>query len=127
MKYGCVAATKSLATHREWWFNPSGFRIRPPIEEDSRRPPRQATSAVVMQLTGLKSAKHEDRSEDRDGHMNWLRKKTRSDLKLISLQYNEVRNWMKRLGCTEAELHEAVKAVGRSEDSVRQYLAGRRR
>ena len=58
--------------------------------------------------------------------MSWLRKKNRRDVKLISLQYNELHNWMRRLGCSEAELHEAVKAVGRSADDVRQYLAGRR-
>lgn len=35
---------------------------------------------------------------------------------------NEVRNWTKSLGCTEAELKQAVAAVGTYADKVRQYL-----
>ncbi|MCF5167586.1 DUF3606 domain-containing protein [Pseudomonas congelans] len=34
----------------------------------------------------------------------------------------EVRNWTAALGCTEAELKQAVAAVGTSADKVRQYL-----
>lgn len=37
----------------------------------------------------------------------------------------EVRDWTKALGVTEAELREAVDAVGNSADKVREYLAGR--
>ncbi|WP_409259107.1 DUF3606 domain-containing protein [Pseudomonas saponiphila] len=35
---------------------------------------------------------------------------------------NEVRNWTTALGCTEAELKQAVAAVGTYADKVRQYL-----
>jgi hypothetical protein len=34
----------------------------------------------------------------------------------------EVRNWCKSLGCTEAELKRAVNAVGTSAKKVREYL-----
>ncbi|MDP2789420.1 MAG: DUF3606 domain-containing protein [bacterium] len=34
----------------------------------------------------------------------------------------EVRNWCKSLGCTEAELKQAVNAVGTSAEKVREYL-----
>ena len=36
---------------------------------------------------------------------------------------NQVRYWCNALGCTEAQLHEAVQAVGRSPVRVRQFLA----
>ncbi|MBU8901058.1 DUF3606 domain-containing protein [Corallococcus sp. M34] len=46
------------------------------------------------------------------------------DNKLISLgQDYEVRDWCMALGCTEAELRAAVKAVGNSAVAVREYLA----
>jgi hypothetical protein len=49
--------------------------------------------------------------------------KTGSDRNFISLdQEHEVRDWAKTLGCTEAQLREAVKAVGRSADDVRRYI-----
>ncbi|MDN6888320.1 DUF3606 domain-containing protein [Variovorax sp. CAN2819] len=51
-------------------------------------------------------------------------KKTGLDRKLISLEEDyEVRDWTKSLGCTPAELREAVKAVGNSAEKVREYLA----
>jgi len=51
-------------------------------------------------------------------------KQTGLDRKLISLEEDyEVRDWTKSLGCTEAELREAVKAVGNSAEKVREYLA----
>jgi hypothetical protein len=51
-------------------------------------------------------------------------KKTGLDRKLISLEEDyEVRDWTKNLGCTPAELREAVKAVGNSAEKVREYLA----
>ncbi len=47
-------------------------------------------------------------------------KKTGLDRKLISLEEDyEVRDWTKNLGCTPAELREAVKAVGNSAEKVR--------
>jgi len=51
-------------------------------------------------------------------------KQTGLDRKLISLEEDyEVRDWTKSLGCTEAKLREAVKAVGNSAEKVREYLA----
>jgi hypothetical protein len=51
-------------------------------------------------------------------------KQTGLDRKLISLEEDyEVRDWTKSLGCTAAELREAVKAVGNSAEKVREYLA----
>ena len=35
---------------------------------------------------------------------------------------NEVRYWCESLGCTEAQLREAVQAVGSSPESVRAFL-----
>lgn len=35
---------------------------------------------------------------------------------------NEVRNWSKSLGCTQADLKKAVSAVGTSAAAVRKYL-----
>lgn len=35
---------------------------------------------------------------------------------------DEIRNWRKSFGCTEAELKAAVKAVGTSGAAVRKYL-----
>ena len=53
--------------------------------------------------------------------------KTGLHRKLISLrQPHERRDWARRLGCTEEELHEAVKAVGKSAEAVRLYLIARR-
>ena len=50
--------------------------------------------------------------------------KTALDRKLIGLEEPyEVRSWTESLGCTEAELRAAVKAVGRSAEAVRAYLA----
>jgi len=49
--------------------------------------------------------------------------KTGQDRKLISLTEDyEVRDWCKSLGCTEAELRAAVKAVGNSAEKVREFL-----
>ena len=49
--------------------------------------------------------------------------KTGLDRKLISLEEpHEVRSWTESLGVTEAQLPEAVKAVGPSAEAVRQYL-----
>ncbi len=46
------------------------------------------------------------------------------DRHLISLsEPYEVRDWANSLGITEAELREAVAAVGPSADKVREYLA----
>ena len=43
--------------------------------------------------------------------------------KLISLdEAYEVRDWAKIFGCTEEQLQEAVKAVGRSVAAVRDFL-----
>ncbi len=54
--------------------------------------------------------------------------KTGSDRKLISLQEDyEIRDWTKSLGCTEAQLREAVKAVGNSAEAVRRYLDGKKK
>jgi hypothetical protein len=51
-------------------------------------------------------------------------KQTGLDRKLISLEEDyEVRDWTKSLGCTPAELRDAVKAVGNSAEKVREYLA----
>ena len=50
--------------------------------------------------------------------------KTGLDRKLIALgEQHEVRSWTQSLGCTEAQLREAVKAVGNSADKVREYLS----
>lgn len=55
-------------------------------------------------------------------------KKTGLDRKLISLEEpHEVRSWTESLGVTEAQLREAVKAVGRSAEAVRKYLASEKR
>ena len=44
----------------------------------------------------------------------------------ISLQQGyELRHWCRVLRCTENELREAVKAVGNSEERVREFLSGR--
>lgn len=49
--------------------------------------------------------------------------KTGLDRKLISLEEDyEVRDWTTSLGCTPAQLREAVKAVGHSAEKVRAYL-----
>ena len=49
------------------------------------------------------------------------------DRNLISLNEDyEVRNWAKSLGCTEAQLRAAVKAVGNSADKVREYLKSKK-
>lgn len=49
---------------------------------------------------------------------------TAQDRNLISLsEPYEVRDWTNSLGVTEAELREAIAAVGPSADKVRQYLA----
>ena len=54
--------------------------------------------------------------------------KTGLDRKLIALgEAHEVRSWTQSLGCTEAELRAAVKAVGNSAEAVRQHLAGRKK
>ena len=39
----------------------------------------------------------------------------------LSRKY-EVRDWCRRFGCSKEELHDAVKAVGPSVRSVREYL-----
>jgi hypothetical protein len=50
-------------------------------------------------------------------------KKTGLDRKLIALnEPHEVLSWTKSLGCTEAQLREAVRAVGNSAEAVRVYL-----
>ena len=50
-------------------------------------------------------------------------KKTGLDRKLIALnEPHEVLAWTKSLGCTEAQLRDAVKAVGSSAEAVRVYL-----
>jgi len=52
---------------------------------------------------------------------------TALDRKLISLKEDyEVRDWCKSLGCTQAELEQAVAAVGHSAEAVRKYLADRK-
>ncbi len=54
-------------------------------------------------------------------------KKTVQDRKLISLSEDyEVRDWTKSLGCTEAELRAAVKAVGNSAEAVRKHLSSKK-
>lgn len=51
------------------------------------------------------------------------KKATGLDRKLIALGEDyEVRDWTKSLGCTEAELRAAVKAVGNSAEAVGDYL-----
>ncbi len=51
-------------------------------------------------------------------------RKTGADRKLVSLEEDdEVLYWMQTLGCTEAELREAVETIGRSADEVRAYLS----
>jgi hypothetical protein len=50
-------------------------------------------------------------------------KKTGLDRKLIAQnEPHEVLSWTKSLGCTEAQLREAVRAVGNSAEAVRVYL-----
>lgn len=50
-------------------------------------------------------------------------KKTGLDRKLISLEEpHEVRSWCESLGCTEAQLREAVHAAGTGSEAVRDYL-----
>lgn len=49
---------------------------------------------------------------------------TTHDRNFISLnEHYEVRDWTNSLGVTEAQLREAVAAVGHSADKVREYLA----
>jgi len=49
--------------------------------------------------------------------------KTGHDRKLIALgEEHEVRSWMQALQCTEAQLRQAVQAVGNSAGRVREYL-----
>jgi Protein of unknown function (DUF3606) len=49
------------------------------------------------------------------------------DRTLITLtEEYEVRDWCKHLGCTDAELPAAVKAVGNSADSVREYMRSKK-
>ncbi|RYF61766.1 MAG: DUF3606 domain-containing protein [Comamonadaceae bacterium] len=50
--------------------------------------------------------------------------KTGEDRRLISLtQDHEVRDWCASLGCTEAQLRQAVAEVGNSAERVRAHLA----
>jgi len=43
---------------------------------------------------------------------------------LISIaDYDEIREWCRRLGCTEIELAEAIALVGYSPEQVRVFLA----
>ena len=50
--------------------------------------------------------------------------KTGLDRKLISLEEpHEVLSWMESFKCSEAQLREAVNAVGNSAEAVRTYLA----
>jgi hypothetical protein len=50
-----------------------------------------------------------------------------SRAKFISLDWpHEVRYWTRSLGCTEAELREAVMAIGYSAAEIRFYLARQR-
>ncbi|WP_428000887.1 DUF3606 domain-containing protein [Acidovorax sp.] len=50
--------------------------------------------------------------------------KTAQDRHFISLaEHYEVRDWTNSLGVTEAQLREAVAAVGSSADKVREYLS----
>ena len=49
--------------------------------------------------------------------------KTALDRRQINLEQDyEVSYWTKAFGCTEPELHEAVAAVGRTAEKVREYL-----
>lgn len=51
---------------------------------------------------------------------------TGQDRELISLEQDyERRDWAERLGVTEQQLADAVKAVGHSADAVREYLQRR--
>lgn len=51
------------------------------------------------------------------------RTKTGHDRKLIALgEEHEVRSWTQALQCTEAQLRQAVQAVGKSAERVREYL-----
>jgi len=48
---------------------------------------------------------------------------TAQDRKVISLEEDyEIRDWTASLGCTEAQLRDAVAAVGDSADAVRAHL-----
>lgn len=50
--------------------------------------------------------------------------KTAQDRHFINLgEHYEVRDWTNSLGVTEAQLREAVAAVGSSADKVREYLS----
>lgn len=50
--------------------------------------------------------------------------KTAQDRHFINLsEHYEVRDWSNSLGVTEAQLREAVAAVGNSADKVREYLS----
>lgn len=44
------------------------------------------------------------------------------DVKISLTQDYEVRDWCKKLGCTEAQLRAAVKAVGNGAAKVKAYL-----
>ena len=51
---------------------------------------------------------------------------TGQDRKFIAIEQDyERRDWAQRLGVTEQQLTEAVKAVGNSAEAVRQYLQSR--
>ena len=48
---------------------------------------------------------------------------TGHDAKIVEISDgNEVRYWCASLGCTEAQLREAVETVGSSPDRVREFL-----
>lgn len=50
-------------------------------------------------------------------------RKKKENVREISLDDSlEIREWAKELKCTEPQLRTAVKAVGHSEDAVREYL-----
>ena len=54
-----------------------------------------------------------------------LSKKRPQDSSQVNLSEDwEVKYWCKEFGCTEAQLREAVRAVGKSVAAVRKYLRG---
>lgn len=56
--------------------------------------------------------------------MNTYTTATGHDSRVVEIaDGNEVRYWCELLGCTEAQLHESVNAVGTDPERVREFLA----
>lgn len=60
--------------------------------------------------------------------MDNLNKRNSPDSKRVNInEKHEMRYWTEALGCSEAELENAVKKVGTSAESVREYLQNHRK